>query len=158
MVCVISFPVGAFSDTFPSNAPIAGGVYIHANVTALGDVIIFVPVDYKDGFFSLTRGSSDLVNIGNTTITCNMYAGYNYNMYYQARFTRFNTLEYYNNYTGTLYRWEPMIVNTIYNTNLTIVDNNSTTAIRQISLDFIIQIVTVVILGMILILIMIKRN
>lgn len=153
-----SIPVFALTDNYPTNAPIAGGVYIQANVTVLGNVIIYVPIEYKDGYFSYLQNTTNIINISNSTITCNLYAGNNYQTYYQARFSRFGTLEYYYNYSGSSYRWEPIAVSSIQNTNVNIVDNTTINAIRQVSIENIIDITVVLLLGMVLIILIIKRN
>jgi len=158
LIPVIPVTALAITDNYPANAPIAGGVYIQANVTTLGNVLIFVPVEYQLNYLSFLRGTTNVINIGNATVTCNLYSGNNYQNYYQARFTRFGTLEYYYNYQGSNYRWDPLTVNSIQNTNVQFVDNTTITAIRQVPISFVIQLLTVTLLGMIVIILIIKRN
>jgi hypothetical protein len=113
----------AYADSYPSNAPFAGGAFIDVQTAQLGRVIIYVPIANKDFQLSTLADTDTLVNITAGTINGEVFYGTNYGNQRQLRFTRYNTAEYNINTTGAA-NWQPLTVTTIYNTNLQIADQD----------------------------------
>lgn len=76
--CVLLLCVGAFAvgDEPPNNPPFYGSCYVSGNSSELGDIDLYFPISYKDGYLGVDdRGY--LFNVSNTSITCYL-EGYDY--------------------------------------------------------------------------------
>ena len=107
------------NNEYPPNSPFAGALYIQANTSQLGSVMIYLPVNFQRGSITFDR-NGNLVNITSGTITGFMYRG---NTQYNFRMQSFGTPEYrlYN----TSNAFSGLMVTSIQNTNVVLVEQNS---------------------------------
>lgn len=104
------------------STPIAGGWYIEANTSQLGDVKIYVPVNYKDGSFSYT--TNNVISLQSSTITGVMYASTGV---YTIRFNAFTAPQYRLYDTG--YTYTDLNIIEVYSSNVEILDSDPPKAI-----------------------------
>lgn len=66
-------------DVYPSGAPLEGGVYMHLDTSELGEILVYVPVDYQYDSFTL-NSSGQPINITASTISGYSYDGVDYSI------------------------------------------------------------------------------
>lgn len=109
----------SYGNDFPSDSPLAGGVYIEAVTSELGEVLIFIPSDYQ--FNCLTFDSSgNLFNLRASTITGFLLRG---STQYDFRLTSFNNPTYRLRSGSSSY--SDLTITDITNTNVVFADGNS---------------------------------
>ena len=100
-------------DVYPSGAPLEGGVYMHLDTDELGDILVYVPVDYQyDSFTKNSNGQP--INITASTITGYSFDGNDYNIRWQTWGVPMYRPVNYN--TGIQY--QELTVNEILGTNV----------------------------------------
>lgn len=99
------------------STPIAGGWYIEANTSQLGDVKIYVPVNYKEGSFAYTN--DNVISLQSSTITGVMYAS---SGVYTIRFTAFASPQYRTYDSG--YTYADLNIGEVYSSNVEILDSD----------------------------------
>lgn len=157
LLLLLTVSAAAYENTYPFNAPFAGGAYIEVQCSPLGRALIYIPINYKDHYFSTNNGGQNLMNISNSTITGEIYYGTNFNEHTQIRFQRFSSSEYYYNYTGTSYRWDPVTTTAIYNTNMQI-SNQSSEPVQLYDKNMIISLILVFLVGVAVVCLFFKRS
>lgn len=110
---VILYSLLPEEDVYPSGAPLEGGVYMYLDTRELGDVLVYVPVDYQYDSFTLNSNGQP-INITASQITGYSYDGNDYNI----RWTSWGVPTYraVNYNTGTQY--QELTVNEIISTNV----------------------------------------
>lgn len=100
-------------DVYPSGAPLEGGVYMHLDTDELGDILVYVPVDYQyDSFTKNSNGQP--INITASTITGYSFDGNDYNIRWQTwGVPMYRPV----NYTGGV-QYQELTVNEILGTNV----------------------------------------
>lgn len=100
-------------DVYPSGAPLEGGVYMHLDTDELGDILVYVPVDYQyDSFTKNSNGQP--INITASTITGYSFDGNDYNIRWQTwGVPMYRPV----NYTGGV-QFQELTVNEILGTNV----------------------------------------
>lgn len=128
------------------DTPIQGGYYISAATSQLGDVKIYVPVNYKADSFTFTSGN--VMSIQASTITGVMYAS---SGVYTIRFPSFSSPEYRTYDSG--YTYADLSITDVYDTNIQILDSDPHLEVPQ----YIIQLAVILTLGVIIICLFMKR-
>lgn len=107
-------------NDYPSGAPLQGGVYIHADTSQLGEIIIYVPTEDQYKAFTYNT-SGQPINITGSTITGYTYTGNDYyvrwNSFGQAQYRLVNNSGY-----GTSY--EDLDISEVLNTNVVFIEGN----------------------------------
>lgn len=94
------------------------GCYLVLDTSELGEIKVYIPVDYQQGSFSYDNYSS-LVNIRSSTITGYTLDGSNWTI----RWPTFGTPQYRaTNSSG--YTWSDLTVNDVVDTNVQVVDDD----------------------------------
>lgn len=107
-------------------SPLQGGYYIDCDTRQLGVLRIYVPINYTDGFLTLTN-DGNLFNLSSSTVTC---AAWNSNgTQYTVRFTSFSEPQY-RLYDYVSSQYYDLNVSQISDTNVRILKDNP-----QIALD-----------------------
>ena len=79
-----------YDDSFPcEETGICGGAFISCSST-IGNIIIVIPYNYKDNYFTFTT-NGNLYNASSNTITCALFRN---GVKYKARFSSYDTLQY----------------------------------------------------------------
>ena len=125
----------AIPDVYPDYAPFKGSLYFDVQCSPLGRAMIVIPIDYQEFYFSQTRNSPAIVNISNGTITGQIYYGSHLVTSTQVRFQRFGTAEWYYNYSGSSWRWDPLTITAVYATNVVVADNGGATPLSAFDLS-----------------------
>lgn len=168
---VMSVSALAYTDVYPENAPLMGGVYLHCMTSDVGEAIIYVPIDYKNGYITTRLNNDSLVNISGETITCYMYSGDGFGNYYDCRMESGGGFEYYTFTTELEYdvvseqfvevpvwNWFPVGVYQILNTNIQLANNFGNNAIRQIPRPDVISIIIFAFLAIIVVLMITRKR
>lgn len=136
------------NNDYPPNSPLAGGLYMQVQTSQLGQVLIYVPIDYQRNSFTYDR-SGNIVNIRSSTITGFMYRGNTlYNVYWSA----LQTPQYRLYSSGT---YAALTVTSVQNTNVVFVESNED--IPLVPHSEIYQLVAIVLLGGMLLCLFMKR-
>lgn len=100
-------------DVYPSGAPLQGGVYMNLDTVELGEVLVYVPVDYQYDSFTLNTNGQP-INITASQISGYSYDGNDYNIRWSSfGIPTYRSVEY--DY-GTTY--QTLTVNEILGTNI----------------------------------------
>lgn len=100
---------------------LSGGAFFEVDTRQLGDVKIYIPIDYQEGSFAYDN-NGNLVNIRAATITGYILDG----TQYTVRWSSFNTPEYrLTNYTGTSSQWQELTIESVNDTNIQIIEDDS---------------------------------
>lgn len=99
---------------------LSGGAFFEVSTDELGDVKIYIPIDYQEGSFAYDN-NGNLVNIRSATITGYILDG----TQYTVRWTSFNTPQYrlVNYTTGVSY--QDLTISSVNDTNIQIVEDDS---------------------------------
>lgn len=106
---------------FTGNRPLAGGYYIDAVTDELGDLLIYVPINYVDGYLTYTS-AGNLFNLSSSTITCIGFT--NNGTQYTVRFSSFSEPQYrlYDYNVSTYY---DLTVEEVSGTNVRILEDDA---------------------------------
>lgn len=100
---------------------LSGGAFFEVDTSELGEVKIYVPIDYQEGSFAYDN-NGNLVNIRSATITGYILDG----TQYTVRWTSFNTPQYrLVNYSGVSSAYEDLTITSVIDTNIQIVEDDS---------------------------------
>ena len=100
---------------------LSGGAFFEVSTDELGDVKIYIPIDYQEGSFAYDN-NGNLVNIRSATITGYILDG----TQYTVRWTSFNTPQYrLVNYSGVGSTYEDLTISSVNDTNIQIVEDDS---------------------------------
>lgn len=105
-------------DPLALDAPIDGGVYFHCQTSQLGEVWIYIPVDYQRGSWSYYNGN--LFNLRSSLISGFIFRSSGSS--YSFRCSSFSTPEYR---LSSGYSYEDLTVTSVLDTNIQIADSNS---------------------------------
>ena len=100
----------------PSSAPLGYCCYVTCSTSQLGDITFFVPVSYREGYFSMS--DNGLMNVHTSTVSGYFYRG---STLYQLRFSGYSTPQY-RLYDGS-YNYSDLTVNDVTSTNMVIYDS-----------------------------------
>lgn len=76
LLCILCVSAFAVEDVPPSYPPFYGSGYVTGSSSQLGDITVYFPISYKDGFLGVDSNGY-LFNVSNTSITCYL-EGYDY--------------------------------------------------------------------------------
>ncbi|MCH5315279.1 MAG: hypothetical protein J1E81_05145 [Eubacterium sp.] len=124
-IFIISVPFSALAEDYgteyPAYIPYSGGAYIEVQ-SSLGRGSLVFQDTYKTGYFGFSGSGYNLFNISNSTLTGRLIM--QNGTTYQARFSSFNTLQYYYE-SGMTREWRDVTTSKIYNTNCEFLDNTT---------------------------------
>ena len=107
--------------TYAVGDVLSGGAFFDVSTQQLGDVKIYIPIDYQEGSFAYDN-NGNLVNIRSSTITGYILDG----TQYTVRWNSFNTPQYrLVNYSGTGNQYQDLDINSVDDTNIQIVTDDS---------------------------------
>ena len=107
------------AQAFSVSSPLAGGAYISATTLQLGEVKIYVPVDFQRDSFTVDT-SGNLVSLRSSTISGLMYSGSNT---YNFRISAFGNPTY--RLYDSSYSYSDLTMTDILDTNVQIVRSDS---------------------------------
>ncbi|MCL1807600.1 MAG: hypothetical protein FWG31_07865 [Oscillospiraceae bacterium] len=145
--------VYAYPNEYPPNAPVKGAAYIEAQVNGLGRVFIIIPLNSME-YISQQRGSENLINVTNTTITGRIYTGANFNNEYNYRMSAYGTSQYQPNNNNT---WQDITITAIHNTNIPILNNNGENPVGVVSKPTMALWILVFLVGVVVVCLFFKR-
>ena len=100
-----------YDDTFPiTDTGLTGGAFIKCK-SAIGEIVIVLPYNYKDNYFTFTS-SGNLYNASSNTITVSVFRN---GSKYMGRFSAYSSLQYRINKN---YDYEDVITSDILATNV----------------------------------------
>lgn len=105
-------------NDYPTDSPLAGGLYIECNTAELGEVLIYIPVDYQYKSFTFDE-TGNIVNIRSSTISGLLYRG---SSTYTFRISSFSNPTYRSYNSGSSY--SDLTVTSVLNTNVVFVEGN----------------------------------
>ena len=112
-------PFGIPEDNeYPPGSPLAGGLYMQVNTGQLGNVLIYVPIDFQRNSFTYDA-SGNVVNLRSSQITGFMYRG---NTLYNVRWAALQTPEYRLYNTSNTY--QALTIRDVLNTNIIFIESN----------------------------------
>lgn len=107
--------------TYAVGDVLSGGAFFEVSTDELGEVKIYVPIDYQEGSFAYDN-NANLVNIRSATITGYILDG----TQYTVRWTSFNTPQYrLVNYSGVGSSYEDLTIYSVNDTNIQIIEDDS---------------------------------
>lgn len=100
---------------------LSGGAFFEVSTDELGDVKIYIPIDYQDGSFAYDN-NGNLVNIRSSTITGYILDG----TQYTVRWNSFNTPQYrLLNYSGAGSAYQDLSIYSVNDSNVQIIEDDS---------------------------------
>lgn len=109
----------------PSSAPLGYCCYVTCATSQLGNITFFVPVTYREGYFSMS--DNGLMNVHTSTVSGYFYRG---STLYQIRFSGYSTPQY-RLYDGS-YNYSDLTIGDVMSTNMVIYDSyNDVSASRS---------------------------
>lgn len=112
---VLTEPPSTYAIT---NSPVAGGCYMLVDTAQLGEVKIYVPVNYRRGSLSFFNGSN-VCSITNSTISGYGFTG---SSTYNIRFTSFGVPQYRLYDSG--YSYSALTITNVKDTNVQILSSD----------------------------------
>ena len=107
LLCVVVIGTSAFAL---DNSPFAGGVYISCHTAEIGDIVIYLPVNYRENTFTL-KGAEPF-NMTSSSISCVLYSG---PTEYYGRFNSFGTFSFR---SSDNYSYTDLTIDDVYETNV----------------------------------------
>lgn len=128
---------------FDGSRPLAGGYYVDVVTSQLGDLLIYIPVNYVDGYLTYTE-SGNLFNLSSSTVTCIAFT--ENGTQYSVRFSSFAEPQY-RLYDYQVSTWYDLTVSEVSDTNVRILSEDAPQPIPQ----YVLLVLALVLIGGILI-------
>ena len=133
-----------------NSSPLLGGYYIDCNTSQLGELRIYVPVSYVDGYLTYTQ-AGNLFNLSNSTVTCTAFNGSG--TQYTVRFSAFSEPEYRLFSSGGSTNYQDLNVLSVTSSNIDILRENPPFPVSQT----ILMIISLFIMGVIAVCLFMRR-
>ena len=139
--------VFAYDTTPPSNPVFTGCLFISGSTRELGDVVVYLPLTYQEGY--LSYDGSNLFNVTNSSVSGRLYVGARE---YDFRCSSWSSPEYRVTDSG-YYQYESLTFTSIDSTNIQILEDFP----PLYPLSDILPLALVALLGVIVLCLFIKR-
>ena len=134
-VCLFITPVFAYGSDPPDVSFLNGSPFLTVNTSELGQIDIYLPVDFMQDTFT-TTSSGNVYNLTNSTITCIAFSG---STSYTVRWLSFSNPSYrVDSSSGYGYTYNDLTITEIINTNLELIDSYDDFVVVNNSLLFVI--------------------
>lgn len=149
VLCLLVGSVLAYDDIPPDGSDYLGCCYLVGDTVELGSVTVYLPVSYRTGYLAFTS-SGNLRNVTNSSVSDILFVG---SRQYDVRWSSWSTAQYRDTSGSGYYQYEDLTFIDVTYSNMELADEFP----PLVSTDTVFQWIPVVLLGVIVLCLFMKR-